>query len=99
MALDSCLLEIHSARLYFALSPQGWCPQTPPPFPQWATPRPLPIHAPPTYRPLLGTEARPAVEASPVAIGAMAAGHRRDLFWWSSSPRWTIDLVHPFFPR
>src|SRR5437899_72513 len=59
MALDSCLLEIHSARLYFALSPQGWCPQTPPSFPQRAPSRPLAIHTAPTDRPLLGTEARP----------------------------------------
>src|SRR2546427_12626788 len=68
MAPDSCLLEIHSARLHLTLPPQSWRPSIPPSLPQRAGSWPLPFNAAPTYRPLLGTEARPAIQASPVAI-------------------------------
>src|SRR6266436_9266349 len=64
---DSCLFEIHSACLNLTLPTQSWRPQTGPSFPQWRAPWPLPLHAAPAHWPLLGTEAGPAVEASPVA--------------------------------
>src|SRR6266851_1927196 len=63
VASDSCLFEIHSACLNLTLPTQSWRPQTAPSFPQWRAPWPLSIHAAPTYWPLLGTEARPAVQA------------------------------------
>src|SRR5258708_35554782 len=61
MAPDSCLLEIHSARFDLTLLPQSQHPPIPPSLPQWAAPRPLPVNPAPSYRPLLGTAARPAV--------------------------------------
>src|SRR5882724_3615053 len=98
MPPDSCLFEIHSACLNLTLPTQSWRPQTPPSFPQRATPRPLPIHAAPAYRPLLGTEAGPAVEASPVAIGTVAAVHRLEYFCSSVSAIWTTHLFTPSSP-
>src|SRR5260370_39529007 len=88
MAPDSCLLEFHSARLNLTLPQHSWRPPIPPSLPQWARSRPLPIHAAPAYWPLLGTEARPAVAASPVAIGAVAAVHRLEHFRSSVSAIW-----------
>ena len=95
MAPDSCLLEIHSARLDFTHSPQCRCPPNPPPLPRWATPRPLPIDAAPAYWPLLRTEAGPAVEASPVAIGAVATVDRLEHFCSSVSAIWTTHRKSP----
>src|SRR5258708_32634982 len=89
MPPDSCLFEIHSARLNLTLPAQSWRPSIPPSLPQWAGPRPLPLHAAPSYGPLLGTEAGPAVEASPVAIRAVTAIHRLEHFCSSVSAIWT----------
>ncbi len=89
MAPESCLLEIHSARLNLTLSPQGWCPPIPPSLPQGATPRPLPIHPAPSYWPLLRTEARPAVKASSVAIRTVTSINRLKHFCSSVSAIWT----------
>src|SRR5258708_7702201 len=86
VAPDSCLLEIHSACLNLTLPTQSWRPQTAPSFPQWRAPWPLSIHSAPSYWPLLGTEARPAVEASPVAIRAMTSVNRLEHFRSSVSP-------------
>src|SRR5882672_9279899 len=85
MAPDSCLLEIHSACLNLTLPTQSWHPQTAPSFPQWRAPWPLPINAAPSYWPLLGAEAGPAVEASTVAIGAVASVNRLEHFCSSIS--------------
>jgi hypothetical protein len=93
MPPDSCLLEIHPACFNLTLPPQSWRPQTPPPFPPWATPRPLPVNAAPTYWPLLDIEARPAVEASSVAIRAVAAVHRFEHFCSSVSTIWTTHVL------
>src|SRR6266478_6797834 len=95
MALDSRLLEIHSASLNLATSPQSWRPPIAPSLPQWAPPRPLPLNAAPSYWPLLGTEAGTAVEASPVAIGAVAAVHRLEHFCSSVSAIWTTHIFTP----
>jgi len=104
MAPDSGLLEIQSARFNLTLLPQSWHPPIPPSLPRWAAPRPLPVNPAPSYRPLLGTEARPAIEASSVAIGTMAAVNRLEHFCSSVSAIWTthcgfllsVDLgLHP----
>ncbi len=97
MTSDSCLLEIHSARFNLTLLPQSWHPPIPPSLPQWAGPRPLPINPAPSYRPLLGAEAGPAVEASPVAIRALAAVNRLEHFRSSVSAIWTTHLLGPPF--
>ncbi len=89
MPPDSCLFEIHSACLNLTLPAQSWRPQTGPSLPQWRAPWPLSIHAAPAYGPLLGTKARPAVEASPVAIRAVAAVNRLEYFCSSVSAIWT----------
>ena len=93
MAPDSCLFEIHSACLNLTLPPQSWRSPIPPSLPRWAGSRPLPIHAAPAYWPLLGTEAGTAVEASPVAIGAVAAVNRLEHFCSSVSAIWTTHGV------
>ncbi len=93
VTLGSCFLEIHSARLNLTFPAQCWHPPIPPSLPQRAGPRPLPIHATPTYWPLLGTEARPAVHASPVAIRAVAAVHRLQHFCSPVSAVWTSHCV------
>src|SRR5882724_13343462 len=85
MPPDSCLLEIHSACLNLTLPAQSWRPSIPPSLPQWAGPRPLPLYAAPSYRLLLGTESGPAVEASTVAIGAVASVNRLEHFCSSIS--------------
>src|SRR6266700_2684523 len=85
MPHDSCLLEIHSARLNLTLVPKSWRPPIPPSLPQWTGPGPLPVHTAPTYWPLLGTEPRSAVEASPVAIGIVATVDRLEHFCSSFS--------------
>src|SRR5882724_3084990 len=98
MAPDSCLLEIHSAGLHLTLPSQSWSPPIPPSLPQGPGPRPLPIHATPAYRPLLGTEARPAVEASPVAIRAVTSIDSLEHFCSSVSAIWTTHLFTPSSP-
>ncbi len=93
MAPDSSLLEIHSARFNLTLLPQSRHPPIPPSLPQWAAPRPLPVNPAPSYRPLLGTEARPAVEASPVAIGVVTTVDRLEHLCSSVSAIWTTHRV------
>src|SRR6266849_6923616 len=93
MAPYSCLPEVHSAHLNLALSPQSWCPAIPPSLPQRSWSGPLPLHAAPSYWPLLRTEAGPAVEASPVAIGAMAAVNGLEHFCSSVSAIWTTHRM------
>ena len=93
MAPDIYLPEIHSAGLYFTLPLQSWDTPISPSLPQWAGPRPLPLNAAPSYRPLLGTEARPAVETSTVAIRAVASVHRLEYFCSSVSAIWTTHRV------
>src|SRR6266850_6422286 len=95
VAPDSCLFEIHSACLNLTLPTQSWHPPIPPSLAQWAGPWPLPINPAPAYRPLLGTEARPAVEASPVAIRTMAAVNRLEHFCSSVSAIWATHLFTP----
>ncbi len=93
MAPDSCLLEIHSARFNLTIPPQSWCPPIPPSLPQWAGSWPLPIHAAPSYWPLLGTAAGPAVEASPVAIGVVTTVDGLEHFCSPFSAIWTTHRV------
>src|SRR6266436_5598318 len=98
MAPDPCLLEIHPAGLYFTLRCQSWHPPIPPSLPQWTRPRPLPIHSAPTDWPVLSTEARPAVEASPVAIGTMATVNRLEHDCSSVSAIWTTHRTCLLLP-
>src|SRR5216684_5380823 len=93
MAPDSCLLEIHSAGLYFAVPPESWRSQIAPSLAQWAGARPLALNAAPAHWPLLSTEARPAVQTSPVAIGTMAAVHGLEHFCSSVSAIWTTHCA------
>src|SRR6266852_4129916 len=93
MPPDSCLFEIHSACLNLTLPAQSWRPQIPPSLPQWARPRPLPFNTAPPYWPLLGTEAGPAIEASPVTVGVVATVDRLEHLCSSVSAIWTTHRV------
>ena len=99
VAPDSSLFEIHSARLHLTLPPQSWRAPAPPSLPQWAVPRPLSLNTAPAYWPLLGTEARPAVEASPVAIRVVAAVNRLEHLCSSVSAIWTTHRLYLLPPR
>src|SRR6266403_2680924 len=98
MPPDSCLFEIHSACLNLTLPAQSWCPQTPPSFPQRATPRPLPLDTAPANWPLLGTEPRPAAEASTVTIRTATAVHGLEHFCSPVSAKWTTHVLKTSFP-
>jgi len=92
IAPDACQLEIHSARLNLTFPPQSWRPPVPHPSVTGAVlatsdPRGSSVLA------LLRTEAGPAVEASPVAIGVMAAVNRLEHFCSSFSAIWTTHRV------
>src|SRR5882672_6320551 len=98
MAPDCRLLEIHSTGFHLTLSAQSWRPPVPPSLPQRARSGPLALNAAPAYWPLLGTKARPAVEASPVAIRTVAAVDRLKHFCSSVSAIWTTHLFTPSSP-
>ena len=95
MAAYSSLLEIHSTRFHFALSTECSGPTFPPSLPGRSRPRPLSLHAAPSYWPLLGTEAGSAEDASSVAIRVMAPVNHLEHFCSSVSAIWTTHLFGP----
>jgi hypothetical protein len=89
MAVDTSLLELNSTRLHLALPTK--CSRTTfsPSPPGWPHSRPLQFHTAPAHRPLLGTEAGPAIDASAVAIRVVATVDGLYHFCSSVAAIWT----------